>query len=150
MNDEVNPPARPRRLRLVLALAAVLLFGVALGVVLGVVLDRVFLWAAQRTPDPRLIGEWVTVDSSGSNEEQIVSFHQDGTYDFASFKKADGQVTQTWFTTYQYEWVNRGTIQMYDPFNGWTTRELRIEGDELKLLYDGQVWRLTRKNGSSI
>lgn len=143
MGDEVNPTAKPRRLRLILALVAALLAGI----VLGVVADRVYLWAAQRTPDPRLFGEWVAVGTSGATEEQIVRFHQDGTWDYASFTKADGKLTEKWLTTHEYRWVNRDTVQMYDPVNGWTTRKLVFEGDQLKLLYNGQVWQLTRKNG---
>jgi hypothetical protein len=143
MRDDVNPLTRSRRLRVVLALAAILLAGV----VLGVVVDRVYLWATLRTPNPRLLGEWVAVGTSGSTEEQIVRFHPDGTWDYASFAKADGQLTQKWLTTHEYRWVNRDMVQMYDPINGWTTRRLVFEGDQLKLLYNGQVWQLTRKNG---
>jgi len=142
MSNEVTPPTKPRRLRLVLALAAALFAGL----VLGVVADRLYLWASQRPPDPRLIGDWVAVGAA-DNEENIIRFHQDGTYDSTLLRKADGMFTQVWQVSHQYLWVNRDTIEMYDTFHGWTTRKLVLEGEELKVLYNGEVWRLKRKSG---
>ena len=81
------------------------------------------------------------------NEENIVRFHQDGTYDSTLLRKAEGKVSQIWQVSYQYQWVNRDTIEMYDPVSAWTTRKLVFEGDELKVLYNGEVWRLKRKSG---
>ena len=142
MGNDMNSLTKPRRVWLVLALAPALLAGL----VLGVVADRLYLWASQRPPDPRLIGDWVA-QGTADNEENIIRFHQDGTYDSTLLRKADGKFTEVWQVSHQYRWVNRDTIEMYDPFHGWTTRKLVLEGDELKVLYKGEVWRLKRKTG---
>ncbi len=138
MGDEVKPPARSRRLRLALAAALIA------GVVLGVVADRVYLRATQRTPDPRLLGDWV-------GEDGDISFRPDGTYEAAPIftATANGTVIKTKqkLHTSQYRWVDRETIEMYVPFFAqWLRQKLVFESDQLTLLgSEGAVVRYTRK-----
>src|SRR6187431_1679606 len=125
MGNEVNPPG-PRRLRQGAVLGAVFCTGLLLGV-LG---DRLSLEITRRTSDARLIGDWVAVGGA-ANEDNVWRFCEDGTYESALWKKADGKFAQVWHTTYQYRWVDREAIEMYDPFHGWTTRKLVFEGDQV-------------------
>ena len=140
MGDEANTPARPRRVRLLFALAAALLAGV----VLGVVADRAYLQFTQRTPDQRLIGDW-------TGEDGDVSFRQDGTYEMAPVftATANGTVTKTKqkIHTSQYRWVDRETIEIYVPlFAQWLRQKLVFESDQLTLLgSEGVVVRYTRR-----
>ena len=137
MGDSQNMPARPRRLRSVLVLVTTLL----VGLVLGVVADRIYLGVAQHSPDPRLVGDWVADDGG------IVRFRADGTYESANVTAVNGKVTEEKPYTSQYRWVDRGTIQVYEPLvSQWVSRQLAFEGDQLTMLGDqGVVVRFTRK-----
>jgi hypothetical protein len=134
MSDEVNPPARPRRLRL-FALSAALLGGV----VLGVVADRVYLAVIQSRPDARLFGTW----NSSEGEHQ---FRPDGTYTLTPLVIRNGAITKGEPVNGRYRWVDRETIEEQESTDGkWAKWRLMFEGDQLVLLrYPGEVKYLHR------